>query len=131
MLELRVSSSVYNAVVPIERRITYIRGDSGVGKTSLVNSIIDYNNEVQGIIIDFPYNIEVLQNVPKEEVLVAYKDCMLVFDDVLGMEDVDIGWLSGICESNNLYILNINRVLMVGDSGSLNCVDYKVWCKKG
>lgn len=131
MLELRVSSSVYNAVVPIERRITYIRGDSGVGKTSLVNAIDSFNSDVQGITVKFPYRVEVLQNVPSEDILRAYKDCMLVFDDVLGMEDVDIGWLSGICESNNLYILNINRVLMVGDSGSLNCVDYKVWCKKG
>ncbi len=127
MLELRVSSSVYNAVVPIERRITYIRGDSGVGKTSLVNTITSFNNGVMDIKIEFPYKIEVLQNVPSEDILRAYKNCMLVFDDVLGMEDVDIGWLSDICESNNLYVLNINRVLMIGDAGSLNCVDYRVW----
>lgn len=109
MLELSVSSSVYNAVVPIERRITYIRGDSGVGKTSLVNVIIDYNNEVQGIKVDFPYNIEVLQNVPKEEVLVAYKDCMLVFDDSLSTE-INMSVFNKLCPKNNLYVLVINRV---------------------
>lgn len=131
MLELRVSSSVYNAVVPIERRITYIRGDSGVGKTSLVNAIKSFNSGVQGITVKFPYSVEVLQSVPSKEILRVYKDCMLVFDDVLGMEDVDIELLTGICESNNLYVLNINRVLMIGDTGSLNCVDYKVWYKEG
>lgn len=83
MLGLRVSSSVYNAVVPIERHITYIRGDSGVGKTSLVNTIISFNNGVQGIKVEFPYRIEVLQNVPSEDILKAYKNCMLIFDDSL------------------------------------------------
>lgn len=109
MLELRVSSSVYNAVVPIERRITYIRGDSGTGKTSLVNTLIEYSNDVQGIDVVFPLKINVMQSVPEYNVLKAYRDCMLVFDDTISTER-DMSVFNKLCYTNNLYLVVINRV---------------------
>ena len=34
-----VQSELYNIHVPLERRITYLRGDSGVGKSTMVTFI--------------------------------------------------------------------------------------------
>ena len=41
-VSLKVRSKLYNCDLELERRITYIRGDSGVGKTGLISSLISY-----------------------------------------------------------------------------------------
>lgn len=109
MLELKVSSKIYNAELFLERRITYIRGDSGTGKTSLFYMLNQYRSNVSGITVECRLRIRLLEEMPSIEELNVIKDSVLVFDDNLASE-YDMGIFNDLCPKNNLYLIIINRV---------------------
>lgn len=107
---LKISSNLYNLNIPLERRITFLRGDSGVGKTTLVDMIIASFNGGGDILIDCPMSVEVPSITDSLESLKSKKNCLLVYDDSIKTETTEfISCLQKYLVPNNLYLLIINR----------------------
>lgn len=51
---LRVYSKDYNIEVPLERRVTYLLGDSVVGKTELVRRVTSYLSGDDSVRVEIP-----------------------------------------------------------------------------
>lgn len=124
MLELKVSSKKYNAELYLERRITYIRGESGTGKTSLIYMIEQFKREVSGINVECNLKLRVMGELPELEELSVVRDSVLFFDDELCSE-LDMGVFSRLCPKNNLYVVVINRVDSI-ESGKFPKLDFAV-----
>lgn len=67
MVELKVTSKTYNCSLNLKRRVAYIHGDSGVGKSILVEKVLQSNDGDNSIKIECPRGISVLTEVPSEE----------------------------------------------------------------
>lgn len=108
MVNLRVSSNNYKADLSLERRITYIRGDSGSGKTGLVNVINDYNGGDDSIIVDCDRKISIISAI---DTLDGYKGKVVFIDDSITTENKKFGCdLAKYLLKNDIYMVIINRV---------------------
>lgn len=111
MVNLRVSSNNYKADLSLERRITYIRGDSGSGKTGLVNVINDYNGGDDSIIVDCDREIDVINSIRTLDTLDGYKGKVVFIDDSITTENKKFGCdLAKYLLKNDIYMVIINRV---------------------
>lgn len=107
---LRISSNLYNLSIPLEHRITFLRGDSGVGKTTLVDMIIASFNGGGDVLVDCPLSVEVPSITDNLESLKEKKDCLLIYDDSVKTETTEFySCLQKHLVKNNLYLLIINR----------------------
>lgn len=61
MVKLQVDSKLHRFSVDLERRITYIRGDSGTGKSTLVDKYSNNYIEHLHLCIDMWYNYTINQ----------------------------------------------------------------------
>ena len=134
-----VESDQYRIHIPLERRVTYLRGDSGVGKTTFVNyvtaGVIDEDPTIH---IEYPtgYNVVVLNYLQMAEQIKIYKNAILIIDDSIQAEDTDFSNAVVNCLlKNNLYLLIINRVEILGlSSEKSTSFDYAVgsilWVEK-
>lgn len=111
---IEVKSDEYNIKIPMERRITYLRGDSGVGKSSLVEFIRSaVEDEDTSIILEKTngYNIDILASLSSTLDIEFKKDSILIIDDNLISEGNNFSnAVSNYLLKNNLYLLIINRV---------------------
>lgn len=113
MVRLQVSSSNYNCDITLERRVTFLRGDSGTGKTGLVDVI----NEQRAGNLDITVNCEkpvvaIITEMISDEIpfLKSYKNRVLIFDDLLMSELCVFGnTILDIAVKNDLYFLIISR----------------------
>lgn len=132
MVELQVSSKVYNCILRLERRITYIRGDSGTGKTGLVDIIDDFNNGGDADIdLKCPRNVVIMTSAPTLDVFTGYKGTVIIIDDRLLTETSNFGnKIAEVVLKNDIYLVIINRVDLMYDenaeSSSKSGLDYSV-----
>lgn len=106
-IKLTVSSEIYNCNWEFERRLNIIRGDSGIGKTTLVEIL---TTRPQGIEIytSLP-TVTVLENSWKNT-LEGTSNSILLFDDIAAIETSDFANLfkRTIVDKNN-YVIAISR----------------------
>ena len=124
-----VSAENFNMYVPLERRITFLRGDSGVGKTSFVDYIrfILENGETANAKLEKPENLEVMIGIGESIKLLVkeLKDHIIIIDDTIYSEGIDFtNALMRYVISNNLFILIINRVDLLFDESIESSFDY-------
>lgn len=111
---IEVESEQYRIHIPLERRVTYLRGDSGVGKTTLVNyitsGIIDEDPDIH---VEYPtgYNVIILNYLQMADQIKIYENAILIIDDSTQSEETDFSnAVVNYLVKNNLYLLIINRV---------------------
>lgn len=106
-LNLEVESDIFNFSCELHRRITVIRGDSGVGKTSLVNIA---TSKGPGILVKCDLNVKAANDDSWKSMLKGEKDAVIFFDDLEATETIEF---AALCKEtlvkNNLYIVLINR----------------------
>ena len=112
MVELQVISDDYRCKIEIERRITYLRGDSGVGKSTLVDYILLGNSAGDAVKVACSKHLAVIQDIDSNSRIVNEKDTLFILDDPLVIEDEK--WFSeAIIKDlikNDSYMLIISRV---------------------
>lgn len=126
---LGVSSENFNMFVPLERRVTFLRGNSGVGKTSFVDYIrfILENGETNNAKLQKPKDLSVMIGVGESiKILVKeLKNHIIIIDDTIYSEGT--GFTNALVKyiiKNNLYILIINRVDLAFDESIDSSFDY-------
>ena len=112
MVELQVISDDYRCKIEMERRITYLRGDSGVGKSTLVDYILLGNSAGDAVKVTCNKHLAVIQDIDSNSRVVNEKDTLFILDDPLVIEDEK--WFSeAIIKDlikNDSYMLIISRV---------------------
>lgn len=112
MVELQVVSDDYRCKIELERRITYLRGDSGVGKSTLVDYILLGDSAGDAARVTCSKNLAVIQNIDSNSRVANEKDTLFILDDSLVIEDEK--WFSETIIKdlikNDSYMLIISRV---------------------
>lgn len=126
---ISVESDNFNMFVPMERRITFLRGNSGVGKTSFVEYIRFFieNGESDILKVSYPkgYDIVLGSGNSIKSILRNSRNIILILDDSVYSEGVDFtNALMKYILENNIYLLIINRVDLAFDSSINSKFDY-------
>ena len=113
MIELTVSSGEYICALTLKKRITYIRGDSGQGKTSLLNVLEAYRNDDPDVRVELNCNRSLypLVRIASVENLDGFSNSIVFLDDSLAIENEEFG--NAIEEKlleKDIYLVIINRV---------------------
>jgi hypothetical protein len=111
--------------IPIERRITIVRGDSGIGKTTMVNYIQADSRQMTSnkLIVECNLNIKIVSLDSWEYMLKdeSFTDTLFIFDDVADTRTLKFAQLVQKSADRGNYFLLINREdLTVGEYGCLN-----------
>lgn len=135
---IEIKSKKFNINIPLQRRITYLRGDSGVGKTSLVELIrAKIEDGDDSIELNKPdeYNIDILSSLSSSLDIENKRNSILIADDNINTEGIDFS--NAVCNcliKNDLYLLIINRVDLQFDTNARKKFDYAVnsilWVEK-
>lgn len=108
MVELLVDSEIYKFHGVFERRITYIRGDSGTGKSSLVYFLGEASRVVR---IECNKGVSVIASSESNTRVLSERNKIFFMDDSLNSEDTE--WFNGeVIEAlirNDSYLVIINR----------------------
>lgn len=106
MLKLTVTSDIYKCSMTIDRRITIIKGDSGTGKTTLVDML---DNTIYSAKVESSLPILIATNTTWRLVFHS-TDSILIFDDLEIVESGEFAkLLKENCVKNNLYLIIISR----------------------
>jgi hypothetical protein len=93
--------------IPIKRRITIIRGDSGTGKTTLVDIISD--NDSNAATVSFPLQISVVTTGTWEDVMATAVNRLIVFDELEAVTTSKFANLIKETENKGNYYLIFSR----------------------
>lgn len=110
-VELVVDYDTCKARIPLERRITYLRGDSGEGKTTVYELLAGYSPEKTYLKWTSGYSIAFLIGSNTDFSIRNNKKTIFLSDDSILIEYKDFA--EAVTQSlakNNNYILIINRV---------------------
>jgi hypothetical protein len=96
--------------IPLERRITIVRGDSGLGKTTLINLI----NESQergdsGVIVESRLGILIVSMGTWQLLMTSARNSILIFDDLSIVESAQFAKLIKDTEDAGNYYLIFSR----------------------
>ena len=106
-IDISMKSRVFNFNGSISRRITVIRGDSAIGKTSLVNVIKSHSPSVQ---IESSMPLIVAANDTWKSTIHFYTDSIIFFDDLSCTESKEFAEACAeYLVKNNLFIVIIGR----------------------
>lgn len=109
MVELQVISDDYRCKIEMERRITYLRGDSGVGKSTLVDYILLGNSAGDAVKITCSKHLAAIQDIDSNERFRYEKNTLFILD-----EPIETRFRGNNIEEllieNDSYILIISRV---------------------
>ena len=107
IIELKISSRVYNCDLKFERRLSIIRGDSGTGKSTLAELT---SQQVNGVLIKSTYPISVVTETTWETLISGSTDRILIFDDLDIVETARFADMYvKYAVLNNLYFIVIAR----------------------
>lgn len=106
-IELEIISNQYVCKFYFERRINVIKGDSGTGKTSLLELVRDTSPD---IIKNISLDVLVADDLGWKALMTASKNAIIIFDD---SNVIDSAEFAKCCYEyvvkNNLYLLIFNR----------------------
>ena len=109
MAELQVISDDYRCKIEMERRITYLRGDSGVGKSTLVDYILLGNSAGDAVKITCSKHLAVIQDIDSNERFRHEKNTLFILNDPIGTRFSNSNIEEMLIE-NDSYMLIISRV---------------------
>lgn len=106
----KVVSNLFNLSFEMNRRITILSGDSGVGKTVLVSVLQAYANNAEFVNVTLPAsitNVVIVNNTVWKQVIPNSYNSLIVFDDDSSIEDPEFYSLLGdsLVENNNYCLL--------------------------
>lgn len=120
ILTVNNGEGTYEISIPLVSRIMYLRGDSGVGKTTLTELITTYNTGDPDIYVKLPdgFSIEVLVSINNIRSDINTRiNTIMIIDDNLGTENPNFSKdLESVLRNNNSYLIIINRVDIIEDS---------------
>lgn len=106
IIHLDVVSGDNTWSIPIERRITILTGDSGSGKTEMVNAIQE-GSQLTKVTCDLP--CVVVGDTTWETIVKATTDSLIIFDDMEVVSTRRFAELLSNTVDNNNYFLIITR----------------------
>lgn len=105
-IKLEVITDNLKYDIPLERRITIIRGDSGVGKTTLVDLI---SQSIMGVQVNCPLDIIVATETTWQAVMQFNTNSLIIFDDLEIVASAKFASEVKKTSSNNNYYLIFSR----------------------
>lgn len=103
-LEVKAGSMEWS--IPIERRITILRGFSGEGKSDMVYNIA---NRSQIVKVDFPLECKVATETTWKDLLKSSTNSLIIFDDLEEVSSNEFAKLIKEYKDNYNYYLLITR----------------------
>jgi hypothetical protein len=94
--------------IPLERRITIIRGDSGNGKTTLANLMKGSPNN--GVEVDLPMKFKVADSGSWEDYIKYEKDTLIIFDELVEVGKNEFALLLNEYADSGNYFLIFSRI---------------------
>jgi predicted GTPase len=114
---LKVSVGNIKWEIPIDKKLTIVRGDSGVGKSGITNAVVQGAENVN---IDFPLEIVVATHVGWQALMRASENTLIIFDDMEEVETREFADILKETASRNNYCLVFSRSrLLIKDSLTL------------
>ena len=109
-IKLAVHSSIYNCELEFKHRLNIIIGDSGVGKTSLVDILNVPSPQTQ---IKYTYPVVIAGYTTWKSSIQTERNSLIIFDDLNIVESDEFSDLiSKYLIKSNLYVLIISRAIM-------------------
>jgi hypothetical protein len=105
-IEIKDDDTGLEWYVPLENRITLLRGDSGYGKTEMVRILLETPDGVE-INTSLPYVVVTAQTW--QSVLTTTQNSIIIFDDLREVETCEFAELLSKTEESRNYILVIGR----------------------
>jgi len=107
-VNIDVSSDFSTFHLEIDKRINFIRGDSGSGKTYLCDTLADSKRESSEVSVVVSGAVSDYDVLTDYRVVSNYTDAVLVFDEVeVSSEFADM--IANLAVSNNLFFILITR----------------------
>ena len=119
MVELQVISDDYRCKIEMERRITYLCGDSGVGKSTLVDYILLGNSAGDAVKITCSKHLAVIQDIDSNESFRYEKNTLFILD-----EPIETRFRGNNIEE--LLIKNDSYMLIISRVDSLPCAIFEM-----
>lgn len=110
IIKLAVHSNIFNCDFEFNRRINIIVGDSGVGKTTLVDLIL---SEEAGVKIEATLPLFIADRLSWEAILKSQENSIIIIDDKSIVEsNLFAALVSKVLVQSNLYLVIIDRARM-------------------
>jgi len=111
-IEIRDDDSGLEWSIPLERRITILRGDSGKGKTEMVRLL---QSDVFGVTVESQLPIVVADNNNWQIILENTNNSIIILDDVESVATLKFAQLLKKTEDQGNYYLIIGREYLEGN----------------
>lgn len=110
-IELRLNTETCRAVIPLQRRITYLRGDSGSGKTTICEEILNITiTEKYKLEISEGYSVSIQSDLTVLSIIREAHKMLYILDDMYVAETRDFAeTIATNIVKNDCYVLIINR----------------------
>lgn len=130
-IRISVESNIMNLNLVLDRRITIIRGDSGTGKTTLIELLQEGSPDIK---VSSTFPIRIVDDTTWDAVMNGSTDSILFFDDLNCVNSVKFAHrYSQNAVKNNLYFVIIAResLLELKDSAEPAQIDLNIDMAKG
>ncbi|MBR1816285.1 MAG: hypothetical protein IJ763_06250 [Lachnospiraceae bacterium] len=109
---IAIKSKKYNVMIPLERRITFLRGDSGVGKSAFIEYVLLSDSDMD-IELCKPdgFDVDVLTSTDLEFSIQVKCKRIIILDSLISSETIEFGEaVNEYLIKNDLYLLIMSRV---------------------
>lgn len=124
-ISIEIVSKNYNLKMSLERRLTVLKGNSGEGKTSLLDIVRqdESSREDAGIMLNSTLPVVALGYKKWKEDMMREENCIFILDDLYIVESVEFANLyKKYAVSKNWYIIIINRAELYELSDEIDSV---------
>ena len=109
---IAIKSKKYNVMIPLERRITFLRGDSGVGKSAFIEYVLlsDSDMDIE-LCKPYGFDVDVLISTDLEFSIQVKCKRIIILDSLISSETIEFGEaVNEYLIKNDLYLLIMSRV---------------------
>lgn len=128
-INVKLDSPILKCDFTLEKRLSIITGDSGIGKTTLVKLLQDKPN---GVFIQSTYPIIVANNSGWHEMLKGASDTIIIFDSLIASETQDfVELFEDYVVRNNNYVIAFSRADSLTEALARHRCVYTILNKNG